>query len=145
MIFVNDEQDSMKSNFQDGVDTLYNACVSAGQTPIDKSPSSIANAIEEIKATGFLGQITLIKNGKFSQNNATITYNLGQHIQYKALFFATYYNSTVNFTDPVNVTANIQYSEGVRTATFTNIVSNSSFKIYAYGTGNNAGVIMGVK
>ena len=47
MIFVNDEQDSMKSNFQDGVDTLYNACVSAGQTPTDKSPSSIANAIKE--------------------------------------------------------------------------------------------------
>ena len=35
-----------------GVDTLYNACVSAGQTPTDKSPSSIANAIKEIKASG---------------------------------------------------------------------------------------------
>ena len=42
----------MKSNFQDGVDTLYNACISAGQTPIDKSPSSIAEAIKAIKASG---------------------------------------------------------------------------------------------
>ena len=36
------------ANFQAGVDTLYNACVSAGQTPTDKSPSSIANAIQQI-------------------------------------------------------------------------------------------------
>ena len=48
VIFQNDEQDSIKQSFQDGVDTLYNACVSAGQTPTDKSPSSIANAIQSI-------------------------------------------------------------------------------------------------
>ena len=44
--------DDLKTSFQDGVDTLYNACVSAGQTPIDKSPSSIAEAIKAIKASG---------------------------------------------------------------------------------------------
>ena len=38
----------LQQSFQDGVDTLYNACVSAGQTPTDKSPSSIANAIKNI-------------------------------------------------------------------------------------------------
>lgn len=38
----------MKQSFQVGVDTLYNACVSAGRTPADKSPSSIANSIQQI-------------------------------------------------------------------------------------------------
>ena len=42
------EIDALKQSFQAGVDTLYNACVSAGQTPTDKSPSSIANAIQQI-------------------------------------------------------------------------------------------------
>ena len=35
-------------NFQAGVDTLYNKCVSCGQTPNDKSPTSISNAIQGI-------------------------------------------------------------------------------------------------
>ena len=38
----------MKQSFQDGVDTLYNKCVSCGQTPNDKSPTSISNAIQSI-------------------------------------------------------------------------------------------------
>ena len=38
----------MKQSFQDGVDTLYNKCVSCGQTPSDKSPTAIANAIQSI-------------------------------------------------------------------------------------------------
>ena len=38
----------MKQSFQDGVDTLYNKCVSCGQTPTDKSPTSISNAIQNI-------------------------------------------------------------------------------------------------
>ena len=36
------------ANFQAGVDTLYNKCVSCGQTPSDKSPTAIANAIQSI-------------------------------------------------------------------------------------------------
>ena len=38
----------MKQSFQAGVDTLYNKCVSCGQTPSDKSPTSISNAIQGI-------------------------------------------------------------------------------------------------
>ena len=48
----------MKQSFQDGVDTLYNACVSAGQTPTDKSPSSIANVIQQIKDNASVATIT---------------------------------------------------------------------------------------
>ena len=36
------------ANFQAGVDTLYNKCVSCGQTPSDKSPTAISNSIQSI-------------------------------------------------------------------------------------------------
>ena len=45
---LNDDLAEMETNFQAGVDTLYNKCVSCGQTPIDKSPTSISNAIQDI-------------------------------------------------------------------------------------------------
>lgn len=35
----------MQSNFQSGVDTVYNACVSVGSTPTSKTPTAIASAI----------------------------------------------------------------------------------------------------
>ena len=38
----------MKQSFQAGVDTIYNKIVSCGQTPSDKSPTSISNAIQDI-------------------------------------------------------------------------------------------------
>ena len=46
--FLNDEQDSMKQSFQDGVDTLYNKCVSCGSTPSNKTPTAISNSIQSI-------------------------------------------------------------------------------------------------
>ena len=51
-IFQNDEQDSMKQSFQDGVDTLYNTCVSCGVTPSNKTPTAISNAIQSIYNSG---------------------------------------------------------------------------------------------
>ena len=38
----------MVANFGDGVDEVYNACVSAGSTPTTKSPADIATAIGNI-------------------------------------------------------------------------------------------------
>ena len=35
-------------NFQAGVDTLYNKCVSCGSTPSDKTPTGISNSIQSI-------------------------------------------------------------------------------------------------
>ena len=40
--------DEMVENFGDGVDEVYNACVSAGSTPATKSPADIATAIGNI-------------------------------------------------------------------------------------------------
>ena len=47
---------TMKTNFEDGVNTIYNAVVAKGVTPLDKSPSNVAKAIEslEIKEKGQL-------------------------------------------------------------------------------------------
>lgn len=39
---------AMETTFQNGVDTLYNKCVSRGATPSDKTPTAIAGAIDTI-------------------------------------------------------------------------------------------------
>lgn len=44
--------DEMVSNFGDGVDDVYNACVAAGSTPTTKSPADIATAIGNIGGGG---------------------------------------------------------------------------------------------
>ncbi len=44
----NDTINTMKTNFEDGVNTIYNAVVAKGITPLDKRPSSIVNAIERL-------------------------------------------------------------------------------------------------
>ena len=38
----------MKQSFQNGVDTLYNKCVSCGSTPSNKTPTAISNSIQSI-------------------------------------------------------------------------------------------------
>lgn len=74
---LNDETESIKQSFQDGVDTLYNACVSAGQTPTDKSPSSIANAIQQIKDNASVATITFrgnLSNTVYYQQTSSFGY-----------------------------------------------------------------------
>ena len=44
----NDIINTMKTNFEDGVNTIYNAVVAKGVTPLDKSPSNVAKAIESL-------------------------------------------------------------------------------------------------
>ena len=44
----NDTINTMKTNFEDGVNTIYNAVVAKGVTPSDKSPSNVAKAIESL-------------------------------------------------------------------------------------------------
>ena len=47
-IATNTDIDTLKSTFQNGVDTLYNKCVSRGATPSGKTPTAIAGAIDTI-------------------------------------------------------------------------------------------------
>lgn len=48
----------MKSDFQAGVDTIYNACVNAGSTPTAKTPAAIASAINSNLKLQVLSNIT---------------------------------------------------------------------------------------
>lgn len=43
---IYDELQTMRTNFQDGVDTLYDTCVDCGATPTDKTPTAITEAIK---------------------------------------------------------------------------------------------------
>ena len=45
---LNSEISSMKQSFQAGVDTIYNKMVSCGETPSSKSPTDIANKIQQM-------------------------------------------------------------------------------------------------
>ena len=42
----------LKTNFQDGVDTLYDTCVECGATPENKTPTAIAKAIKALSQSG---------------------------------------------------------------------------------------------
>ena len=52
----------MKQNFQDGVDTVYDAVIAKGTTPVDKTPSEIAIAISKLG-----GELTSIYNALITQ------------------------------------------------------------------------------
>ena len=44
---IKTELDNLKTNFQDGVNTIYDSVVARGVTPTDKSPSSIVEALDK--------------------------------------------------------------------------------------------------
>lgn len=98
-----------------------------------------------INFNSFNGEITLLLNGSIGNHNATITYDLGKYADYKAIFLAAYYPSTLTFSNPQNVNAVIKNNVSLQTACFTNIKSNSSFQIYKYGTGSPNAIMYGIK
>lgn len=59
--------DEMVSNFGDGVDEVYNACVAAGSTPTTKSPADIATAIGSISG----GVDIILNNGQIATSEST--------------------------------------------------------------------------
>ena len=59
---INSQLNEMKQNFQDGVDTVYDAVVAKGTTPVDKTPSEIAIAISKLG-----GELTSIYNALITQ------------------------------------------------------------------------------
>ena len=68
-IFQNDEQDNMKQSFQDGVDTLYNKCVSCGSTPSSKTPTAISNSIQSIYTNRYNAGVSATKKGNAVASN----------------------------------------------------------------------------
>ena len=59
----------MKQSFQAGVDTLYNKCVSCGQTPSDKTPTGCANGIQSIYNNRYNEGVSATKKGNATVGN----------------------------------------------------------------------------
>ena len=68
--------DEMVENFGAGVDEVYDACVSAGSTPISKSPADIATAISNISG----GADIRLDNGLIANTETYITANFSEAI-----------------------------------------------------------------
>lgn len=49
---IGDAVDTLEANFQDGVDSIYNACVDKGSTPASHSLADVIQAIENISGGG---------------------------------------------------------------------------------------------
>ena len=60
---LNDECDSIRSDFQAGVDTLYNKCKSCGSTPSSKTPTAISNSIQSIYTNRYNAGVSATKKG----------------------------------------------------------------------------------
>lgn len=68
--------DEMVANFGDGVDEVYNACVSAGSTPVTKSPTDIATAIGNISG----GADIRLENELIANTETYISANFSENI-----------------------------------------------------------------
>ena len=94
--------DEMIANFGDGVDEVYNACVSAGSTPVSKSPADIAAAIGSI---GGSGKIIELYKGVGSVNSPNISQQFT--IPEDGYLFITGYNYTTNSSVTINSGSNV--------------------------------------
>ena len=77
----NDTINTMKTNFEDGVNTIYNAVVAKGVTPLDKSPSNVAKAIESLVIKE-KGQLLLTCKSRFSDKLPAPRFNDDNYYNY---------------------------------------------------------------
>lgn len=73
--YAREEIAQMKINFQDGVDTIYNAIVSQGVTPSASTPSACADGIATVATNKYSEGENAEKNKTFSFNIRVSTYN----------------------------------------------------------------------
>lgn len=67
--------DEMVTNFGAGVDSVYDACVSAGSTPASKSPADIATAIGNISGGGNIVKLHTA-TGQVTSGHLTETFTI---------------------------------------------------------------------
>ena len=82
---IDEAIDTLQSNFQDGVDSIYDACVDKGSTPTSHALADVVEAIENI-STGSVINIFGTPASDTPQNgNITTAYNIYiDHYAYKA-------------------------------------------------------------
>lgn len=74
---VSDMQTYLQTNFQAGVDSVYNACVSKGSTPVSHSLTDVVNGILAIPTGGGGGGVTITsKAQEIYMPKANITSNI---------------------------------------------------------------------
>ena len=102
-LFQNDECDSIRSDFQAGVNTLYNKCVSCGVTPSDRTPTAISNSIQSIYTNRYNNGRTQGQNDVKNNPNGYGLYTKSQYDQnynngYNAGYSATQNTRCVQFS-----------------------------------------------
>ena len=95
--------DEMVTNFGAGVDSVYNACVSAGSTPASKSPADIATAIGNIG-----GNIPVyLENGLLTSSEGHHnTINLSDELTVGDVLIVSYKDGNDTFSQVYKFTGN---------------------------------------
>ena len=148
----------MKQSFQDGVDTLYNKCVSCGQTPTDKSPTSISNAIQDIynnrynegyeegQSSGKNYYRLRFRNTDVNTDRSTAEgwiYNAVRVVfNFSSSNTGHYNNGIIGIYDESNSNSRIYYKEdaGALSGVSLNLNSSHTYRVYIRtggGTGHN--------
>ena len=65
---ITNEINTLKTNFQDGVDAVYDACVSKGSTPSSHALADVVDAIDNISG-GNLGTKNITTNGTYNASD----------------------------------------------------------------------------
>ena len=112
-----DTINEMKTNFQDGVNTIYDSVVAKGVTPVDKSPSEISNAIANI------GEIKKEAELIYTKNNIISSYNITDTKFKKYIISGSYFGDSYSFEREITV------SNGIGKKLDFFIYNNSTIKI----------------
>ena len=97
------------SDFQNGVDKIYNKCIASGSTPISKTPDAICTAIDNIKNNSGkrkLSGLLMVKSEKIIRTSGITDYTLNKTttaVQIdKAWFGSGCRNASMNYKYAIN-------------------------------------------
>lgn len=114
----------MKQSFQAGVDTIYNMLVSCGETPTDKTPTSIANKIQQFHADRYsTGYSIGYKEGR-TQGQHDVMGNPNSYNLYTKTQYDSHYNEGYN----AGLKAGQSATKSVTVRTF---ISSHTWQCYA--------------
>lgn len=119
LIILNDECNSIRSDFQDGVNVIYNKITGYGVTPTDRTPVSCANSIDTIAGNQYNSGRTQGQNDVTSNPNGYGLYNQSQYDQnYTNGYNNGMQNATSNIIVYYNQTARLTGRDGNPTLSY---------------------------
>lgn len=84
---LRDDIDDLRQSFQDGVDTIYNKCVSEGSTPTDNSPDAISDAIGNLRSEGTATESDILSGKTAYANKQLMTGNMTNNGNLSKVYF----------------------------------------------------------